>query len=47
MHIGAVAVFEGGSLATPHGGVNIERVRTLMEAGLHRFPRLGEHAGRR
>lgn len=39
MHIGAVAVFEGGPLATPEGGVEIERVRTLMEAGLHRFPR--------
>ena len=39
MHIGAVAVFEGGPLATPEGGVDIERVRTLMEAGLHRFPR--------
>ena len=39
MHIGAVAVFEGGSLAMPEGGVDIERVRTLMEAGLHRFPR--------
>jgi WS/DGAT/MGAT family acyltransferase len=39
MHIGAVALFEGGSLATPQGGVDIERVRTLVEAGLHRFPR--------
>src|SRR5215475_11069616 len=39
MHIGAVAVFEGGPLVTPDGGVDIDRVRTLMEAGLHRFPR--------
>jgi diacylglycerol O-acyltransferase / wax synthase len=39
MHIGAVAVFEPGPLATPDGGVNIEVVRQLMEAGLHRFPR--------
>jgi diacylglycerol O-acyltransferase / wax synthase len=39
MHIGAVALFEGGPLATPEGGVDIERVRALMEAGLHRFPR--------
>src|SRR5262245_6990380 len=39
MHIGAVAVFDGGPLATPEGGVDIDRVRTLMEAGLHRFPR--------
>src|SRR6516225_2430309 len=39
MHIGAAAVFEGGPLATPEGGVDIEHVRSLMEAGLHRFPR--------
>jgi diacylglycerol O-acyltransferase / wax synthase len=39
MHIGAVAVFEGGPLTTHDGGVDIERVRALVEAGLHRFPR--------
>jgi diacylglycerol O-acyltransferase len=39
MHIGAVAVFEGGQLATTTGGVDIERVRALMEAGIHRIPR--------
>src|SRR5262249_20623978 len=38
MHIGAVAVFEGGPLVRPDGGVDIERVRALMEAGLHRLP---------
>jgi WS/DGAT/MGAT family acyltransferase len=39
MHIGAVAVFEPGPLATSDGGIDVERVRALMEAGLHRFPR--------
>jgi len=39
MHIGAVAVFEGGPLVTSEGGVDIDRVRALMEAGIHRIPR--------
>jgi WS/DGAT/MGAT family acyltransferase len=39
MHIGAVAVFEGGSLLAPNGAVDIDQVRRLMEAGLHRIPR--------
>lgn len=39
MHIGAVAIFEGGSLATAAGGVDIEHIRRAMQAGLHRVPR--------
>src|SRR4029453_15927798 len=39
MHIGAVAVFEGGPLATPDGGVDIERARAPMEGGPPPFPR--------
>lgn len=39
MHIGAVAVFDAASLQSPAGGIDIERVRTLMEAGIHRIPR--------
>ena len=39
MHIGAVAIFEGGPLMTPDGGIDIDRVRALMEAGIHRIPR--------
>ncbi|MFN8542780.1 MAG: wax ester/triacylglycerol synthase family O-acyltransferase [Candidatus Binatia bacterium] len=39
MHIGAVAVFEAAPLRAPDGGIDIERVRRLMEAGLHRIPR--------
>lgn len=39
MHIGAVAIFESGPFATPDGGVDIERVRRVMAADLHRVPR--------
>lgn len=39
MHIGAVAIFEGGPLLSPDGGIDIDRVRALMEAGIHRIPR--------
>src|SRR5512134_242786 len=39
MHIGAVAVFEGGPLLTAEGGIDIDRVRAMMESGIHRIPR--------
>jgi len=39
MHIGAVALFEAAPLRTPDGGVDIERIRALMEVELHRIPR--------
>jgi WS/DGAT/MGAT family acyltransferase len=39
MHIGAVAIFEGGPFMTPDGGVDIERVRRMIETDLHRIPR--------
>ena len=39
MHIGAVAVFESGPLATASGGVDFDRIARLMEAGIHRIPR--------
>ncbi len=39
MHIGAVAIFDGGPLRTAAGGVDIDKVRTLMEAGLYKVPR--------
>ncbi|HBZ70873.1 MAG TPA: wax ester/triacylglycerol synthase family O-acyltransferase [Deltaproteobacteria bacterium] len=32
MHVGAVAIFEAGPLARPEGGVDIDRIRTLVEA---------------
>jgi diacylglycerol O-acyltransferase len=39
MHIGAVAIFESAPLLRPDGGIDIDRIRSLMEAGLHRIPR--------
>lgn len=39
MHIGAVAIFEAGPLRTPAGGIDVDKIRALMEAGLHRIPR--------
>jgi len=45
MHIGSVAIFDGGPLATPEGGVDIERVRALMRAVLHRIPRYRQRLG--
>jgi WS/DGAT/MGAT family acyltransferase len=39
MHIGAVAIFEGGPLLASDGGIDIDQVRALMEAGIHRIPR--------
>ena len=39
MHIGSVALFERGPFGTADGGVDIERIRSLMESELHRVPR--------
>lgn len=39
MHIGSVATFEHGPFATAEGGVDVEKIRALMEAELHRVPR--------
>ncbi len=39
MHIGSIALFDAEPLARPGGGIDIERIRRLMEAGLHRTPR--------
>jgi WS/DGAT/MGAT family acyltransferase len=46
MHIGAVAVFEAAPLRTPAGGIDIDRIRTLMEAGIHRIPRYRQRLAR-
>ncbi len=46
MHIGAVAFFDAAPLAGPSGGVDIDRVRRLMEAGLHRIPRYRQRIDR-
>ena len=46
MHIGAVGLFEAGPLATPEGGIDIERIRQVMEAGMHRIPRYRQRIAR-
>ena len=38
MHIGSVAIFDGGSLVTADAGIDIDRIRDLMQAELHRVP---------
>jgi diacylglycerol O-acyltransferase len=39
MHIGAVGLFDAAPLARPDGGIDIDRIRALMEASMHRVPR--------
>jgi WS/DGAT/MGAT family acyltransferase len=39
MHIGAVAIFEAGPLRTVDGGIDVDRIRASVEAGMHRIPR--------
>jgi WS/DGAT/MGAT family acyltransferase len=39
MHVAATAVFEQGPLATPAGGVDIDRIRAYINARLHWIPR--------
>jgi WS/DGAT/MGAT family acyltransferase len=39
MHIGAVAVFDAAPVRDQHGGVDIDRIRALVEGDLHRVPR--------
>jgi WS/DGAT/MGAT family acyltransferase len=39
MHIGAVSLFDATPVTRPDGGIDIDRIRTLMEAGMYRIPR--------
>lgn len=39
MHLGTVAIFEMGDLATPEGGLDFERIRRHVQARLHLVPR--------
>lgn len=39
MHVGAVIIFETGSLATDEGGVDIDRIRGFVESGIQRVAR--------
>jgi WS/DGAT/MGAT family acyltransferase len=46
MHIGAVALFEAAPLRTPDGGIDVERIVTLMATELHRIPRYRQRLAR-
>ena len=39
MHLGGTAIFEPGPLATPDGGVDIDRIRARIASRLHQIPR--------
>jgi WS/DGAT/MGAT family acyltransferase len=39
MHIGAVTLFEAAPLRTREGGIDIDRIRSAMEAGIYIVPR--------
>src|SRR5262245_50345235 len=39
MTIGATLIFEAGPLATPEGGIDIERLRAYIASRLHQIPR--------
>jgi len=39
MHVAAALVFEPGPLATPDGGLDMERIRAWVESRLHLIPR--------
>jgi diacylglycerol O-acyltransferase len=39
MHVAGVALFEGGSLKRPDGGIDIERIRSFIGSRLHLVPR--------
>jgi diacylglycerol O-acyltransferase len=43
MHVGATCVFDVGPLATPSGGIDIDRVRAYVESRLHLIPRYRQH----
>ena len=45
MHVGAVSTFEAGSLATPEGRLDIERICAHIESRLHLFPRYRQRLG--
>src|SRR5262245_29694917 len=46
MHIGAVALFDAAPLARPEGGIDIDLLCRLIEAGLHRIPRYRQRLAR-
>ena len=45
MHVAGMGVFEAGPLRTEGGGVDIERIRTLVASKLHLIPRYRQRLG--
>ena len=39
MHVGGVTIFQHGPLATPDGGIDIDRIRAYIGSRLHWIPR--------
>jgi len=46
MHVGAVALFDAAPLTTSDGRTDIDRIRRLIAAGLHRVPRYQQRIAR-
>jgi WS/DGAT/MGAT family acyltransferase len=46
MHVGALAIFAGGGLRAPEGGLDFERIRALAEPALRRTPRFRQRLAR-
>jgi WS/DGAT/MGAT family acyltransferase len=46
MHVGAVALFEPGPLATDEGGIDIEKIRRGIESSLVKTPRFRQRLAR-
>ena len=47
MHVGSVGIFQSGPLARAGGGVDFDRIRSIVEAGLRRAPRFRQKLARR
>lgn len=43
MHVAGVALFEGGTLRRPDGGIDIGRIRSFIGSRLHYVPRYRQH----
>ncbi len=43
MHVGSVAIFEGGGLVDAAGSLDVDRIRRFIEARLHYVPRYRQH----
>jgi diacylglycerol O-acyltransferase len=46
MHVGAVALFDGAPLMAPDGTTDLDRVRRMVQVGLHRVPRYQQRLAR-